>query len=205
MTKHGGFWAQFTDCFCYLSSYLAIRSSNWQLRVASLIRMAPMFAAFYREYYSRRIPYHLAETNHYPRSVLDCLKREFIVNLTEQRWRAVALDEAQEMCINQDLKTAVVRPTKAYLQKTSLFFNHLIKLCKNIIHQLFPEHLIHQIRLTGILDNSSQAYRYEQNVKQLCTVAVQSNLFSTQSNNRELMNVFTGQLATNEQTCDMLK
>ena len=141
--------------------------------------MAPMFAAFDREYYSRIIPHHLAEINRYPTSVLDCLKRGFTVNLTGQRWRAVALDEAHEMCINKDLKTAVVHPTKAYLQKTSLFFNHRIKLYKNIIHQLFPERLIHQIRLNGILDNSPQAYRYEQNVKQLCTVAVESNLFCT--------------------------
>lgn len=45
------FWAQlvFTDCFCYFGLYLAIRSSNWQLHVASLMQMAPMFAAFDRE------------------------------------------------------------------------------------------------------------------------------------------------------------
>ena len=201
------FWAQFvfTDCFCYFGLYLAIRSSNWQLRVASLMQMAPMFAAFDREYYSRIIPHHLAEVHCYPSSVLDCLKRGgFTVNLTGQKWRAVALDEAHEMCINKDLKTAVVRPTKSYLQKTSLFFNYRIKLYKNIIQQLFPERLIHQMKPTDILDDSPQAYRYEQNVKQLCTIAIENNLFCIQPNNRELMNVFTGQLATHEQTCDML-
>ena len=42
------FWAQFifTDCFCYFSLYLAVRSSNWHLCLASLKQMAPMFAAF---------------------------------------------------------------------------------------------------------------------------------------------------------------
>ena len=64
---------------------------------------------------------------------------------------------------------------------------------------MFPERLIHQMKPTDILDNSPQAYRYEQNVKQLCTIAVENNLFCIQPNNRELMNVFTGQLATHEQ------
>ena len=108
------------------------------------------------------------------------------------------------MCINKDLKTAVVRPTKSYLQKTSLFFNYRIKLYMNLIQQLFPERLVHQTKPTDILDDSPQAYRYEQNVKQICALVVANNLFSIQPNSRELLNVFTCQLATNEQTCDML-
>ena len=43
------------------------------------------------------------------------------------------------------------------------------------------------MKLTDILDTSPQAYSYEQNVKQLCTVAVESNLFCIQPTNRELM------------------
>ena len=108
------------------------------------------------------------------------------------------------MCINKDLKTAVVRPTKSYLQKTSLFFNHRIKLYKNLIQQLFPERLLHQTKPTNILDDSPKAYRYEQNVKEMCALVVANNLFNVQSHGRELLNVFTGQLATHEQTCDML-
>ena len=201
------FWAQFifTDCFCYFSLYLAVRSSNWHLRLASLKQMAPMFAAFDREYYARILPHHLAEVQCYPSTVLNCLQNGgFTVNLTEQHWRAVALDEAHEMCINKDLKTAVIRPTKSYLQKTSLFFNHRIKLYKNLIQQLFPECLIHQTKPTNILDDSPQAYRYEQNVKEIGALVVANHLFCVQPNGRDLLNVFTGQLATNEQSCDML-
>ena len=49
---------------------------------------------------------------------------------------------------------------------------------------------------TDILDNSLQAHWYEQNVKEIGTMVVANDLFCIQPNGRELLNVFTGQLAT---------
>ena len=168
--------------------------------------MAPVFAAFDRDYYARILPHHLAEIQHFPATILSYLEKgNFAVNLTGQRWRAVALDEAHEMCINKDLKTAVVRPTKPYLQKTCLFFNCRIKLYKNLIQQLFPEQLVHQLQPSDILDRSPQAYKYEENIKHMCQLVKANSLIcSDLQTGRELLNIFTGQLATNEQACDML-
>ena len=43
---------------------------------------------------------------------------EFTVNVYGQRWDYVPLDEVHKMCINKDLKGAIVQPTPAYLQKS---------------------------------------------------------------------------------------
>ena len=42
------FWVQFAfqDAMAYVTLFLAIRSGNWKLRVASLQQMAPLFTAF---------------------------------------------------------------------------------------------------------------------------------------------------------------
>ena len=200
------FWYQFVfmDCLSYLSLYLAIRSSNWKLCLSSLKMMAPLFTAFDRDFYERIIPYHLADIELFPPEVLQCLKNGgFTVSITGQRWCAVALDEAHEMCINKDLKAAVTRPTKSYLQKTTLFFNYRIKAYKNIIHELFPDREIKQSTSNTIIDSTPQTCQSEENIKQMCSLIRDKNLLIT-TTNRGILNVFSGQKATPEQEADML-
>ena len=116
----------------------------------------------------------------------------------------MALDEAHEIYINKDLKAAVVHPTDAYLQKTTLFFNDKIKAYKNLIQQLFPERSKTKLQSSAITDDTPQAIRQEENVKQMCSAINANKLFQLQSSNRGVINVFTGQKATPEQANDML-
>ena len=108
------------------------------------------------------------------------------------------------MCINKDLKSAVIRPSKAYLQKTSLFFNYRIKAFKNIIQQLFPTDLLEHCKLKTIIDNTPHARHCEENIQTMCSLITGNKQFITQDNNRGLLNVFTNQVATPEQAHDML-
>lgn len=113
----------------------------------------------------------------------------FTVNITGERWHAVALDEAHEMCINKDLKSAVVRPTTSYLQKTTLFFNYRIKAYKHLICELFPERTRRCAHSNAILDNTKQASQRESNVLKMCSERKKYELLTTEMDeNRGLLN-----------------
>ena len=93
----------FVNCYSYIGLYLAIRGSDWKLRVSSLKQMAPLSAAFDRNTYERIIPNHLADTQQYPPTILKCLENGgFPVSIIKTLWHLVAFDETHEMCINKD-------------------------------------------------------------------------------------------------------
>ena len=117
----------------------------------------------------------------------------------------MALDEAHEMCINKDMKAAVTHPTHTYLQKTSPFFNYHIKAFKTLIQVLFPEKSEKFMYNNTITDDAPYAKHSEENIQKMCSKIDANKLVSIQEENRGLMNVFSGQVATPEQTVDMLR
>ena len=120
------------------------------------------------------------------------------------QWNAVALDEAHEMCINKDLKGAVVRPTSAYLQKTTLFFNEWFRAFKNLTQQLFPEKSTTKIQSVNTFTGTTISHK-EENIRQMCAEIKKHKLLQLQpSTNRGMLNVFSGQTATREQANDIL-
>jgi len=102
--------------------------------------MASLFAAFDRPSYQKIIPQHLADILTYPEKIRQCFEcGAFVVSIKNRPGHSVALDECHEMRINKDMNSAIVRPTKPYLQKTLHFFSYRVAAYKNMLAQLFPE------------------------------------------------------------------
>lgn len=116
------FWQGFVfaDCYSYIQLYLAIRCQNLDLRNSALKLMAPLFMAYDRTTYQHLIPYHLTDLQKFSPNIVSHLREAFTVSINGGKGHAVSLGEAHEMCINKDLKMAIVHPTKAYLQKISI-------------------------------------------------------------------------------------
>ena len=203
------FWSQFVlkDCFAYVCLYLAIRSSNWHLRISGLKQMAPIFAAFDRSHYEKIILHHLADILQYPDHIRKSFEAgAFTVSIRGHPWRSVGIDEAHEMCINKDMKSAIVRPTKAYLQKTLLFYNYRIVAYKYLYKQLFPEPLTSTVKPSQLIfDDSIETKKKMENVLQMCRQIDDKCLLPLNvPTNRGLINVFSGAQARPEQAHDLL-
>ncbi len=201
------FWYSFVfmEGLVYIQLYIAIRCQNWEMRVSALKLMAPTFLAYDRTTYQKLIPHRLAELQKFPPSIMNKLKQGFTVSINGERGRAVAFDEAHEMCINKDMKMAIVRPTQSYLQKTSLFLRYRISAHKNLLAQLFPQYDSKPVR-AGIVDRTPEIKAKEENIIAMTETINKTNLFITPvQENRGLSNMFTSIKATPEQRHDLLK
>ena len=138
------FWLGFVfeDGLAYVGLYLAIRGGLWDLRLACLKGMCPVFSAFDHIHYLKMLPQHFHEVLTLPVHIRKCFEQGgFVCNIKGRRMHAVALDEAHEMLVNKDIKTTIVRPTKEYLNRVLYYYPVRANAIKQLKSQLFPPDL----------------------------------------------------------------
>ena len=72
------------------------------------------------------------------------------------------------------------------------------------MQELFPEKFKDLVNPNIITDNIPYAQYCKENIQKMCALISFNELVSIQQENRRLLNVFTGQVATPKQATDML-
>ena len=136
-----------------------------------------------------------------PKRVLEFLEKgSFVCSITGSAMHSVALDEAHEMLVNKDLKTAVVRPTKEYVDRVLYYFSTRTHALRCLKQQLGIISSHASGSAYSILDPSPAAQRVEENIKSMMK-KLESCLLSTVQ--QDLI-IFSGKVATPEQSRDLL-
>ena len=202
------FWIQFVlrDSMAFISLYLAMRSNDWNLRIASLKDMAPIFFAFNRSHYQKLISQHLSDLLIMPTDILAKLKAGcFAASITGRPWHSAAIDEAHKMMINKDLKSAVVRPSKENMNRTSMYLGHRMKLLHNLQDQVSQGLEKDQVDdVSSIYTASKTTIKSLQNIRAMMNKIQEGELLPLSSNLGTLRNSFIGKKANSEQREDLL-
>ena len=182
------FWIQFVfqDAMAYIGLYLAVRSGDWQLRVASMKMMAPIFTAFDHPSYQRLITQHLADITSMPPAVMAILKQgAFSVSISGRPWHSVGIDEAHEMLINKACKTSIVRPTQDYINRIAHYIPYRTKTLENVECNFFPESTSPCKIITSPYSSNPNDIKYEQNVQVQLEIIEAKKLFALETTNED--------------------
>ena len=156
--------------------------------------MAPIFFAFDKPVYQRVVTRHQADILCYPVELVDHFSRgAFSVHFTNRANHAVAIDEAHEMAINKDCKTAVTRPDPELMHRISNVMPFRSSCMKNLKHEIGIEYKPE--------DNKGKAIS-DINVTKMMDIIQSKNMFP--DNCTELVNNFSGVVALPEQRRDLL-
>ena len=108
------FWYCFleTDILSYIALFVAIRNCDWNLRMASIKLMAPLFFSFDRPIYKRLVATHLVDVLCMPPELLQYFEENgaFAAHITSRPGHATAMDETHKMVINRIIKGCITRP-----------------------------------------------------------------------------------------------
>ncbi len=200
------FWTQFVfeDAFAYINLYIALRSRNWELRLACLKLMAPIFSAYEHFTCKKIIAQHLADVLAYPSSIVEQLKKGcFSVSLSGRPWHSVAIDDAHEMAINKDCKTSIVRPTEDYINRIATYMPFRAKCLDYLKTQLFPEDKNPVEKEHTIICELTSVKVYNENIFEQMQAIKTSGLLNVTTSTC-LENPLCHKKASQEQQCDLL-
>ena len=133
------FWNQFIreDCLCYVNLFIAMRTGNWNLRLASLKKMVPLFQAFDRQNYASIIPSHLSMIYALPDFIREHFERgAFVCSVKGNNFSDVGFDEAHEMLINKDCKMALTHSLPKDMNKLATTIQHQSKLLSHFEEEM---------------------------------------------------------------------
>ena len=190
------FWVQFVfkDALAYVGLYLAIRSGNWDLRVASIKMIAPIFSAFDHFTYRKLIAQHIADLYNLPSEVKGYLKSgTFVVSVTGRGWHSVGIDEAHEMLINKACKTSIVHPSKDYINRVAKYIPYRTKCIENLRKQIFPEEsaVVKETTPTSIFTSKSSDKKSNLNIDTQMSLLRSTTLFEATGTNHGIINPFS--------------
>lgn len=127
------------DGMVYVLFFVAVRTGNWQLRIAALKMMAPLFHAFDRSTYMRLVPRHLGEVLGMDRSLLSHLAAGgFVASISGTPNRSVGHDENHEMMINKEIKMSTRKPVPSIMDRLALYLPERAKAVQNLFAEVCP-------------------------------------------------------------------
>ena len=202
------FWSAFAsrDCIVYIALWVAIRSRNWQLRIAALKMAAPLFHALDRTFYLRLVPRHLSHMGALPQEIQQHFQNGgFAVGLSKTSFNTVGIDEAHEMCINRNLKKALVTPDADYFDRQVHYLPQRAHMMSNLSAQLFPTVNPSKEKSTSEATSGTTPSEavFKGNCQAMEKLLTDAGLFHN-NGPPVLHNVFTGEVATQEMRADLL-
>ena len=200
------FWSRFVfrDCLAYIGLFLALRSENWPLRMASIKSLAANFTAFDHPTCQQLIARHILDVSNMPQSLIQYFEQGgFALSITGQALHSVGLDECHELLINRHVKRAVIRPTPDYINRITMYIPTRISGIEHLRQQIFG---VQQTdNKSCIFSPSTDEAKSGQNVQAMASKIKTSTLLpSSPGENRGLANSFRGLVATEVQRHDLL-
>ena len=202
------FWSQFLsqDCLAYIALFLAIRSGNWNLRIAAFKLMAPLFTEFDRPKYSKLIPHHFLGMHTIPDMVLAHLKRGgFTVSILGRACHSIGVNEAHKMCINRECKEFIIRPSADYISRTAAFLPVRSKAIPNLEQQIFADRKSPTVeKITSLHTTDPECMKHNSNVQSQIQKLNTDSVSFPKFHASNLQHLFNSKAITPQQSHDLM-